>query len=90
MQAVVWSKNGCPYCDRAKELLGGSGIKYEEHNISDSDELRTQLLETLEKVAPDSPKTVPQIFLDGEYVGGYRELCQYYEDHDMFRGNPGL
>jgi glutaredoxin len=56
MQAVVWSKNGCPYCDRAKELLDGSGIKYEEHNISDSDELRTQLLETLEKLLLTRPR----------------------------------
>lgn len=85
MRAIVWSKNGCPYCDRAKELLDGSGIKYEERNLSGGEWTKAQLLEDV----PDA-RTVPQIFLDGNYVGGYRELCQYYEDHDMFRGNPAV
>ena len=85
MRAIVWSKNGCPYCDRAKELLDGSGIKYEERNLSNGEWTKAQLLEDV----PDA-RTVPQIFLDGNYIGGYRELCQYYEDHDMFRGNPAV
>lgn len=85
MRAIVWSKNGCPYCDRAKELLDGSGIKYEERNLSLGEWTKPQLLEAV----PDA-RTVPQIFLDGNYIGGYRELCQYYEDHDMFRGNPAV
>ncbi len=85
MRAIVWSKNGCPYCDRAKELLDGSEIKYEERNLSAGEWTKAQLLEDV----PDA-RTVPQIFLDGKYIGGYRELCQYYEDHDMFRGNPAV
>lgn len=85
MSAIIWSKNGCPYCDQAKVMLNNSGIKYEEINISESDDKRTELLETLDQVAPGKPKTVPQIWLHDKYVGDYRALCQYYEDHDMWR-----
>lgn len=85
MQTIVWSKNGCPYCDQAKKLLTQSGIKFEERNISEQAELRETLLETLDQIAPGKPKTVPQIWLHGEYVGDYNALCDYYEQHDMWR-----
>lgn len=85
MRAVIWSKDGCPFCDRAKQLFDGSGIKYEERNISTNDWTREQLLE-----AVPGARTVPQIFLDGMLIGGYQELCQYYEEHNMFLGNPRL
>jgi len=88
-ETIVWSKNGCPYCDQAKEMLDRSGIKYEERNISESPELRETLLETLDQVNPGAPKTVPQIWVHGEFVGDYLALCQYYEDHNMWSGNSG-
>ena len=87
---VIWSKNGCPYCDMAKNLLDRSGIKYEERNISENTELRETLLETLDKVNPGAPKTVPQIWLYGDFVGDYNALERYYEDHNMWSGNPGV
>lgn len=90
MSAIIWSKDGCPYCDQAKVMLKGSGIAFEEYNITGNDAMRSQLLETLDEVAPGAPKTVPQIWLHGEYVGDYRALCQYYEDHNMWSGNAGV
>lgn len=81
-ETIVWSKDACPYCDMAKELLVGAGIPFEERNLS-KDWSKEQLLE----VVPDA-KTVPQIFLYGEYIGGYTELQKYYEDHNMVLGNP--
>ncbi len=71
MKAVVWSKNACPFCDQAKNLLKLKGIEYEERNIS-TDWTREQLLEAV----PDA-RTVPQIFLDGELIGGFTELRQH-------------
>jgi glutaredoxin 3 len=87
---VVWSKNGCPYCDQAKALLDSSGIRYEERNISENTELRETLLETLDQVNPGAPKTVPQIWLHGKFVGDYLALRRYYEEHNMYIGNQGL
>jgi glutaredoxin 3 len=69
LNAVVWSKNNCPYCEQAKSLLKLKGIQYEERNINSGNWTKEQLLE-----AVPSAKSVPQIFLDEEYVGGYQEL----------------
>lgn len=68
MKAIVWSKNQCPYCDQAKNLLKMKGIEFEERNIN-KDFTKEQLLE-----AVPTARTVPQIFLDGELVGGFTEL----------------
>jgi glutaredoxin len=70
MKAIVWSKDQCPYCDQAKNLLKMKGIEYEERNVS-HDWTREQLLE-----AVPNARTVPQIFLDEELVGGFNELRQ--------------
>ena len=67
-KAIVWSKDQCPYCVQAKALLESRGIEYEERNINngwDKDDLLT---------AVPGARTVPQIFLDEELVGGFNEL----------------
>ena len=66
--AIVWSKDSCPFCVQAKALLESRGIEYEERNVS-QDWTREQLLE-----AVPTARTLPQIFLDQELVGGFTEL----------------
>jgi glutaredoxin len=68
MNALVWSKELCPYCDQAKALLKSKGIQFEEKKIG-SGYTREQLLE-----AVPNARTVPQIFLDGKLIGGFTEL----------------
>ena len=68
MKAIVWSKDQCPFCVQAKALLESRGIGYEERNVS-QDWTREQLFE-----AVPTARTLPQIFLDGEHVGGFTEL----------------
>lgn len=68
MKAIVWSKYDCPYCDQAKALLTSKGIQFEEKKIGDG-YTKEELLE-----AVPTARTVPQIFLDGELVGGFNEL----------------
>jgi len=70
MKAIVWSKYHCPYCDQAKALLTSKGIEFEEKKIGDG-YTKEELLE-----AVPNARTVPQIFLDGELVGGFTELKQ--------------
>lgn len=67
-KATVWSKNNCPYCDQAKALLKMKGIAFEEKKIGDG-YTKEDLLE-----AVPTARTVPQIFLDEELIGGYTEL----------------
>ena len=71
MKAIVWSKDSCLFCDQAKNLLKLKGIEYEERNIS-RDWTREQLLEAV----PDA-RTVPQIFLDQQLIGGFTELRKH-------------
>ena len=68
MKAIVWSKDSCPFCVQAKALLESKGIEFEERNVS-QDWTREQLLE-----AVPTARTLPQIFLDQELVGGFTEL----------------
>jgi glutaredoxin 3 len=70
MKATVWSKYHCPYCDQAKALLKQKGIEFEERKIGDG-YTKEDLLE-----AVPTARTVPQIFLGEEYVGGFTELKQ--------------
>lgn len=67
--AIIWSKDQCPYCDQAKKLMTTHGIEYTERNISGGAWTREQLLE-----AVPTARTMPQIFIDQEYVGGFQDL----------------
>ena len=60
---TVFSRDGCPYCVRAKELLGAAGIVYDELKLN-----RDFAESTLRAVAGSG--TVPQVFVNGELIGG--------------------
>ena len=68
MKAIVWSNVGCTYCEQAKKLLESKGIEYEERNLA-----KGWSVQQLHEVVPGA-RTVPQIFVDGKYIGGYTEL----------------
>ena len=68
MKALIWSKDFCPYCDRAKALLTQKGIEFEERKIGHG-WTKEQLLESV-----PTARTVPQIFIDGLLIGGYDQL----------------
>jgi glutaredoxin 3 len=71
MKADIYTKPGCPFCDSAKALMEQLGIEYTE--ISAPDNLEA-LMTRIEESGNPRPRTVPQIFLDGEFVGGYDKL----------------
>jgi glutaredoxin 3 len=75
MQAIVWSKTPCPFCDQAKNLLKSRGIDYEERNITEGTWTKEQLME-----AVPNARTVPQIFINQQLVGGFTELRKYLEE----------
>ena len=70
MQAVIWSKYNCAYCDQAKALLNQNNIPYEERKIGEG-----WAKEDLLAAVPNA-RSVPQIFLNEEYIGGFLELKQ--------------
>jgi glutaredoxin 3 len=70
MTTIVWSKYHCPYCDQAKALLNQKGIQFEERKIGDGWS-KEELLEAI-----PTARTVPQIIMNGELIGGFTELKQ--------------
>jgi glutaredoxin 3 len=73
MKAIVWSKHHCPYCDQAKALLTQKGIEFEERKVGEGYS-KEDLLE-----AVPNARTVPQIFLDDQLIGGFQELKKHLQ-----------
>ena len=64
----IYTTPMCPYCIRAKRLLDGKGVPYEEIDVSGDDRARVDLAERT------GMRTVPQIFIGEHHVGGSDEL----------------
>ncbi|MDF0540821.1 glutaredoxin 3 [Sphingobium sp. H39-3-25] len=69
-QVEIYTKAYCPYCTRAKALLADKGVSFAEYDISMGGPLRAEMLERANGGA-----TVPQIFIDGQHVGGSDDLA---------------
>ena len=65
---VIYTTRWCGYCVRAKALLDGKGLAYEEITLDDDPAFRRSLQELT------GGWTVPQILIDGAPIGGYTEL----------------
>jgi alkyl hydroperoxide reductase subunit F len=59
----------CPYCAKAKALMGAKGIEYDEVDVT-HDEAKA-----LEMIERTGQRGVPQFFIDGQWVGGYDSLA---------------
>lgn len=75
--AEVWSQTNCPACQQAKALLERHGVQYTEKMIGVNGYTKKDLID----VVPQA-RSVPQIFLNGEYVGGLHELKLKLTQHD--------
>jgi len=75
MEAIVWSKDPCPFCDRAKNLLKLKGIEFEERNITTGNWTKEQLMESV-----PGARTVPQILINGQLIGGFNELQPHLQN----------
>lgn len=67
-RVVVYSKAHCPYCDRAKQLLTQKQVRFDEIAIDQDAEQAAKMVELTGR------KTVPQIIINGEPVGGFDDL----------------
>jgi glutaredoxin 3 len=71
MEVTVYSKTICPFCTQAKNYLTKHGIAYTEVNLDDEEARKAFYA----KCGP-GVRTVPQIFVDNERIGGYQELIK--------------
>jgi glutaredoxin 3 len=74
MEVVVWSKYHCPYCDQAKALLSQRDIRFTEKKIGDG-YTKEELLEAI-----PTARSVPQIIINGNVIGGFTELRKYIDE----------
>ena len=66
----IYSKFGCPYCARAKALLRSKGVSFEEIDITMGGPRRAEMIQRA-----GGRTTVPQVFIDGQHVGGSDDLA---------------
>jgi glutaredoxin len=77
MTITVYSKNNCTFCTKAKALLKGLGLEYEEKSLEkDFDSDPVKMIEDIGKQV----RTMPQIKIDGKLIGGYNQLVEHFED----------
>ena len=77
MTITVYSKNNCGYCVKAKALLKGLGLEFEEKSLEkDFNSDPSKLIEDIGK----NVRTMPQIKIDGELIGGYNQLVEHFAD----------
>jgi GrxC family glutaredoxin len=65
----IYTSQGCGYCSATKSMLKNMGLDFEEFDLTRDGAARHKLIERTGR------RTVPQIFVDGESIGGYQELA---------------
>lgn len=70
MSFVILTASDCKWCEKAKDLIASHGYKYIEFDVSHSPSLR-------EFMSANLLATVPQVYIVGEWIGGYNKLSEY-------------
>lgn len=68
-KVTIYTTPLCPYCYRAKRLLDSKGVEYDEIDVSMDANARSDMVQRA-----NGRTTVPQIFIDGQHVGGSDDL----------------
>lgn len=76
--ALVYSKPECPYCVKAVALLNAMDMRQVKYTV-DVDFTREQLMQAIPADRRPEKLTFPQIFINGEYIGGYEALVRHVE-----------
>ena len=74
MDIIIYTQDLCGFCDAAKKEFEKRGWDYSMHDINHEDNKKALL-----ELVPNA-KTVPQIWIDDEYIGGYYDLMTWIED----------
>ena len=68
----IYTNRGCPACVNAKRLFDNKGVAYEEKKLGSSARMDREFL-----MRTKGSKSVPQIFIDGTWIGGFDDLVRY-------------
>jgi alkyl hydroperoxide reductase subunit F len=67
---LIYTKQWCPYCAKAMALLRAKGLQWTERDITVDERLQQEMVER------SGRRSVPEVFLDGDLVGGYDDLAR--------------
>ena len=74
----VYSTSYCPYCMRAKALLRSKRVEFDEIDVTDDPELRAKMVKR-----SGGRRTVPEIFINGQIIGGCDELYELEQSGEL-------
>lgn len=77
LKVLLYIKNGCSYCNMAKELLTENRITYETVDLSFDLDLQKKL------VAKTGQVTVPYVFINNKFIGGYSNLLTLKKENKL-------
>lgn len=85
---TIYSKSGCDYCKKAKQMLSHQQLTYtmvdcDEYIIED----KAAFLQSMEQLAGRPVKSFPMIFYNGEWVGGFLEMKDLVDTLALFQGH---
>ncbi len=67
-EVIIYTRDGCPYCVRAKALLSSKGAAFRELNASQDPSVRQEMIDR------SGRNTFPQVFVNGRHLGGCDDI----------------
>jgi len=80
----IYSTGNCPLCGKTKSLLNKWQVPYDESRVDTNREALKEML-----YVSDNARTVPQIVIDGKWIGGFTELTELHMDGELDSLIPG-
>ncbi len=75
---VIYSTEYCPYCRQAERFLTEKGVAFKSIDVTDDQAMRDKLVEL-----SGGRRTVPQIFIGGEAIGGYSDMMALHRQGEL-------
>jgi glutaredoxin 3 len=75
MEIIIYSKENCTFCTKAKLLVKNLGLEYTEKKLEDFESTEAMLKDIGKPI-----RTMPQIKVDNKLIGGYNQLVEYFAD----------
>jgi len=74
---VIYTKENCSYCERAKAFFKSKNIQFEEVRVDLDEEKRREMEQLTQR------RTVPQIFINQKHIGGYDDLIRLSQSGEL-------
>ena len=84
MKAIVYGSKSCVWCDRVSHMLEDCEVEIEKLDITESNNM-----EMMKEAAGEKARTVPQVVIDGKYIGGFGETERFLRKEKLLYAEEG-